>query len=224
MFPGDFAWGVATASYQIEGAVNEDGRAASIWDTFSHTPGTIENGDTGDDACDHYHRYLEDVELIARLGVGWYRFSVAWPRLQPNGRGALNEAGLDFYSRLIDALLERSVEPWVTLYHWDLPQVLEDAGGWPARDTASNARHRDHFHHRLKHLLEGLHLRDLADFHDQRGDGPRRDRPFPGRLAVHPADRRHRRRGGGSHRTGDDSRLLVQRRTVSGLTAGSVNG
>jgi beta-glucosidase len=136
MFPGDFAWGVATASYQIEGAVNEDGRAASIWDTFSHTPGTIENGDTGDDACDHYHRYLEDVELIARLGVGWYRFSVAWPRLQPNGRGALNEAGLDFYSRLIDALLERSVEPWVTLYHWDLPQVLEDAGGWPARDTA----------------------------------------------------------------------------------------
>src|ERR1022692_4063011 len=112
MFPGDFAWGVATASYQIEGAVNEDGRAASIWDTFSHTPGTIENGDTGDDACDHYHRYLEDVELIARLGVGWYRFSVAWPRLQPNGRGALNEAGVDFYSQLIDALLERNVEPW----------------------------------------------------------------------------------------------------------------
>jgi Glycosyl hydrolase family 1 len=146
MFPGDFAWGVATASYQIEGAVNEDGRAASIWDTFSHTPGTIENGDTGDDACDHYHRYLEDVELIARLGVGWYRFSVAWPRLQPNGRGALNEA--------------------------DGPPVIRLA-------------------------TPGIVTTFIIVF-----------------IIC----------GGRSHRTGDDSRLLVQRRTVSGLTAGAVNG
>jgi beta-glucosidase len=135
-FPDGFAWGTATASYQIEGAVEEGGRSPSIWDTFSHTPGTIDNGDTGDVADDHYHRYEEDVELMADLGVGWYRFSLAWPRLQPDGRGALNEAGVDFYSRLIDALLAKGVQPWITLYHWDLPQVLQDAGGWPARDTA----------------------------------------------------------------------------------------
>jgi beta-glucosidase len=135
-FPDGFAWGTATASYQIEGAVAEDGRSPSIWDTFSHTPGKVENGDTGDVADDHYHRYEEDVELMAGLGVGWYRFSLAWPRLQPDGRGALNERGVDFYSRLVDALLARGIRPWVTLYHWDLPQVLEDEGGWPARDTA----------------------------------------------------------------------------------------
>jgi beta-glucosidase len=134
-FPDGFAWGSATASYQIEGAVAEDGRAPSIWDTFSHTPGAIENGDTGDVADDHYHRYAEDVELMAALGVGWYRFSLAWPRLIPHGTGAINEAGLDFYSRLIDALLEKGIRPWVTLYHWDLPQALEDDGGWLNRDT-----------------------------------------------------------------------------------------
>jgi beta-glucosidase len=135
-FPRGFAWGVATASYQIEGAVDEDGRGASIWDTFSHTPGAVTNGDTGDVADDHYHRYREDVGLMADLGVGYYRFSLAWPRLQPDGRGALNERGLDFYVRLIDALGEQGIAPWVTLYHWDLPQALQDAGGWPARDTA----------------------------------------------------------------------------------------
>jgi beta-glucosidase len=135
-FPDGFAWGTATASYQIEGAVDEDGRSPSIWDTFSHTPGKIEDGSTGDVADDHYHRYREDVDLMAGLGVGWYRFSLAWPRLQPDGRGALNEAGVDFYSRLIDTLLAKDIQPWVTLYHWDLPQVLQDAGGWPARDTA----------------------------------------------------------------------------------------
>jgi beta-glucosidase len=135
-FPEGFAWGTATASYQIEGAVAEDGRAPSIWDTFSHTPGKVQDGDTGDVADDHYHRYAEDVELMASLGVGWYRFSLAWPRLLPDGGGALNEAGLDFYSRLIDALLEKGIRPWVTLYHWDLPQVLQDRGGWPERDTA----------------------------------------------------------------------------------------
>jgi beta-glucosidase len=135
-FPEGFAWGTATASYQIEGAVDEGGRSKSIWDTFSHTPGKVDSGDTGDVADDHYHRYEEDVAHMADLGVGWYRFSLAWPRLQPDGRGALNDAGVDFYTRLIEALLAKDIKPWVTLYHWDLPQVLEDAGGWPERDTA----------------------------------------------------------------------------------------
>jgi len=135
-FPDGFAWGTATASYQIEGAVDEDGRSPSIWDTFSHTPGKVQDGDTGDVADDHYHRYEEDVELMAGLGIGWYRFSIAWPRVQPDGRGAINEAGIDFYARLVDALLAKDITPWVTLYHWDLPQVLQDAGGWPERDTA----------------------------------------------------------------------------------------
>jgi beta-glucosidase len=134
-FPDGFAWGVATASYQIEGAVDEDGRGRSIWDTFSRTPGAVQGGDTGDVADDHYHRYRKDVGLIADLGVGAYRFSLAWPRLQPEGRGALNERGVDFYVRLLDALAERGIEPWVTLYHWDLPQALQDAGGWPTRDS-----------------------------------------------------------------------------------------
>jgi beta-glucosidase len=135
-FPPGFAWGTATASYQIEGAVTADGRRPSIWDTFSHTPGVILGGDDGDVADDHYHRFREDVALMADLGVTHYRFSLAWPRIQPDGRGAANEAGLDFYRRLVDELLGRGIEPWVTLYHWDLPQALEDAGGWPARDTA----------------------------------------------------------------------------------------
>ena len=135
-FPEGFAWGTATASYQIEGAVTEGGRSPSIWDTFSHTPGAIFEADTGDVADDHYHRYAEDVGLLADLGVTHYRFSLAWPRLQPDGRGALNPQGLDFYNRLVDELLSKDIEPWVTLYHWDLPQSLEDAGGWPARDTA----------------------------------------------------------------------------------------
>ena len=136
-FPDGFAWGVATASYQNEGAVREDGRSPSIWDTFADTSGKIVDGKTGEVACDHYHRYAEDVDLLADLGVTHYRFSLAWPRLQPDGRSGLNAAGVDFYSRLIEALLERGIQPWVTLYHWDLPQVLEDAGGWPERDTAS---------------------------------------------------------------------------------------
>jgi beta-glucosidase len=136
IFPDDFAWGVASASYQIEGAVAEDGRLPSIWDTFSHTPGAVLGGDTGDVADDHYHRWPEDLDLLAALGVDRYRFSLAWPRLQPTGSGALNEAGVDFYSRLVDGLLERGIEPWATLYHWDLPQALQDAGGWPERATA----------------------------------------------------------------------------------------
>jgi len=135
-FPPGFQWGTATASYQVEGAVKVDGRGRSIWDTFSHTPGKVHDGDTGDVACDHYHRLDHDLELMARLGLGAYRFSVAWPRVQPTGRGPVNVAGLDFYSRLVDGLLERGIAPVATLYHWDLPQELEDDGGWPHRDTA----------------------------------------------------------------------------------------
>ena len=139
-FPPDFVWGTATASYQIEGAVAEDGRTPSIWDTFSHTPGKTLDGDTGDVADDHYHRYVEDIALMRSLGLMSYRFSVAWPRLTPqvtaDRLGPVNEAGLAFYDRLVDALLEAGISPAVTLYHWDLPQALEDAGGWTSRATA----------------------------------------------------------------------------------------
>jgi beta-glucosidase len=135
-FPEQFVWGSATASYQIEGGVHENGRGASIWDTFSHTPGRVLNGDTGDVAADHFHRWPEDLDHIAELGLDAYRFSISWPRVQPGGSGEFNQAGIDFYSRLVDGLLERGVAPVATLYHWDLPQELEDAGGWPARDTA----------------------------------------------------------------------------------------
>jgi beta-glucosidase len=134
--PTGFLWGAATAAYQVEGAADEDGRGRSIWDTFSHTPGRVQDGDTGDVAVDHYHRYREDVALMADLGLSSYRFSVAWPRIQPDGRGRVDRRGLDFYRRLVDELLSAGIEPWVTLYHWDLPQALEDAGGWPERDTA----------------------------------------------------------------------------------------
>ncbi|GAA3386673.1 GH1 family beta-glucosidase [Cryptosporangium minutisporangium] len=133
-FPPDFVWGVATASYQIEGAVNEDGRGPSVWDTFSHTPGKTHNGETGDVADDHYHRYAEDLDLMAGLGVDAYRFSIAWPRIQPTGDGPANPAGLDFYDRLVDAMLARGITPAATLYHWDLPQAQEDKGGWLQRD------------------------------------------------------------------------------------------
>ncbi|MEV0401177.1 GH1 family beta-glucosidase [Actinoallomurus sp. NPDC050550] len=125
----EFLWGAATASYQIEGAAREDGRVPSIWDTYSHTPGRVLNGDTGDVAADHYHRWPEDVEIMRELGLGAYRFSIAWPRIH-------DQRGIDFYSRLVDALIERGIKPVATLYHWDLPQELEDAGGWTARDTA----------------------------------------------------------------------------------------
>ncbi len=135
-FPSGFLWGTATASYQIEGGVDEGGRGESIWDRFAHTPGRILNGDTGDVAADHYHRYREDVALMGELGLNAYRFSIAWPRLQPDGSGPLSADGLGFYERLVDELLGAGIRPWVTLYHWDLPQALEDAGGWPARDTA----------------------------------------------------------------------------------------
>ncbi|MHB8293083.1 MAG: GH1 family beta-glucosidase [Acidimicrobiales bacterium] len=134
-FPPDFRWGAATAAYQIEGAVDEDGRGKSIWDTYSHTEGRINNGDTGDVACDHYHRFEDDIALMADLGIRNYRFSVAWPRVLPDGEGRVNAAGLDFYSRLVDTLLAHGIRPLVTLYHWDLPEALHDKGGWGSRDT-----------------------------------------------------------------------------------------
>jgi len=130
----DFLWGVATSSFQIEGATNEDGRGPSIWDTFCKVPGKVANGDTGDIACDHYHRYIEDLDLMKWMGVRAYRFSVAWPRVIPNGVGKLNELGLDFYDRLIDSLLKREIAPWLTMYHWDLPEALQLRGGWNNRE------------------------------------------------------------------------------------------
>jgi beta-glucosidase len=149
-FPADFTWGVATAAYQIEGAVTEDGRSPSIWDTYSHIPGKIDRGDTGDVACDHYHRWPEDIAIMKELGVNAYRFSVAWPRVVPGGDGPVNPAGLAFYDRLVDALLEAGITPYPTLYHWDLPQVLQDRGGWPARDTA------EHFAAYASHVASAL--------------------------------------------------------------------
>jgi beta-glucosidase len=134
-FPSDFVWGAATAAYQVEGAATEDGRGESIWDRFSATPGKVVNGDTGAVACDTYHRYAEDIGLMRSLGIGAFRLSVAWPRILPEGRGRVNQAGLDFYDRLVDDSLANGLDPYVTLYHWDLPQVLEDRGGWPARET-----------------------------------------------------------------------------------------
>lgn len=133
-FPDDFVWGAATAAYQIEGAWDEDGKGESIWDRFTHTPDRIVDGSTGDAACDHYHRYRQDIALLKALGVKAYRFSIAWPRVLPGGAGAVNARGLDFYDRLVDSLLEAQIDPYVTLYHWDLPQTLQDRGGWGNRD------------------------------------------------------------------------------------------
>ncbi len=135
-FPADFVWGASTSSYQIEGAVEEDGRGKSVWDIFSHEAGRVKGGDTGDVACDHYHRWIEDVEWLARGGFNAYRFSTAWPRILPAGTGVIEHRGLDFYDRLVDGLIGRGVTPWLCLYHWDLPQALQDQGGWTKRDIA----------------------------------------------------------------------------------------
>ncbi len=135
-FPSDFVWGAAASAYQIEGAAYEDGRGESIWDRFCATPGKVRAGDTGEIACDFYHRYPQDIALMSELGLDAFRFSISWPRVVPGGRGPVNEAGLDFYDRLVDALLEAGIRPFVNLFHWDLPQQLEDAGGWPERATA----------------------------------------------------------------------------------------
>ncbi len=138
-FPNQFSWGVATSAYQIEGAWNEDGRSPSHWDTFAHTPGNTRNGENGDVACDHYHRWPEDVALMASLNIQAYRFSVSWPRILPNGGSQINQKGLDYYDRLVDGLLEARIRPFITLYHWELPQTLQDLGGWPERNVV------DHF-------------------------------------------------------------------------------
>jgi len=134
-FPREFVWGAATAAYQIEGATTEDGRGESIWDRFCRTPGKVANGDTGDRACEHYHLWREDLELMSSLGLQAYRFSISWPRIQPDGRGPVNQKGLDFYRRLVEGLLEREIAPLGTMYHWDLPQRLQDRGGWAAREV-----------------------------------------------------------------------------------------
>jgi beta-glucosidase len=154
-FPPPFVIGSATASYQIEGAVQEDGRGPSIWDTFSHTPGRTVNGDTGDVADDHYHRLDSDLDLMKELGLDAYRFSIAWPRIQPLGSGAWNAKGLAFYARLVDGLLERGIQPIATLYHWDLPQALEDQGGWVNRDTAY--RYAEYAAHTVEALGDRVH-------------------------------------------------------------------
>jgi beta-glucosidase len=135
-FPNGFLWGMATAAYQVEGAWNIDGKGESIWDRFAHTPGKIRDGSNGDVACDQYHRYKEDVAILKRLNQKSYRFSISWARIQPSGRGAVNQKGLDYYGRLVDALLEAGIRPFCTIYHWDLPQGLEDLGGWPNRELA----------------------------------------------------------------------------------------
>jgi beta-glucosidase len=159
-FPSDFVWGAATASYQIEGAVHEDGRGESVWDRFCATPGKVRGGDTGDVACDFYHRYRDDVKLMKELGLDAFRFSIAWPRVLPEGRGTVNQAGLDFYDRLVDELLANGIEPFATLFHWDSPQALEDEGGWRARATAEAfveyteavaSRLGDRVHHWITH-------------------------------------------------------------------------
>jgi beta-glucosidase len=135
-FPTEFVWGAATAAYQIEGATEADGRGESIWDRFSHTPGKVANGDTGDSACEHYYRWREDLDVMSSLGLQSYRFSISWPRIQPDGRGPANRKGIDFYRRLSEGLLERGIVPLATLYHWDLPQALQDEGGWTSREVA----------------------------------------------------------------------------------------
>ena len=136
-FPENFLWGAATASYQIEGAVFEGGRGTTVWDVFSDTPGKVKNGDSGEVACDHYHRYPDDIAIMKQLGLQTYRFSVAWSRILPEGTGAVNPAGLDFYDKLVDGLLANGIRPYITLYHWDLPQALEDKGGWTNKDIVN---------------------------------------------------------------------------------------
>ena len=202
-FPPGFLWGAATSAYQIEGAVSEDGRGRSIWDSFCDGPGNVLNGDTGAVACDSYHRYGEDIALMRELGLGALRFSVAWPRVLPDGRGRVNAAGLDFYDRFVDGLLEAGIRPFVTLYHWDLPQALQERGGWPARETAAAfAEYVEVVHGRLGDRVHdwiticepwivswlGYGTGEHAPGHRSPDRGARRRAPRPGRA-------RARRRG-----------------------------
>ena len=184
-FPQGFLWGSATASYQVEGAANVDGRGPSIWDTFSHTPGKTNNGDTGDVANDHYHLYKQDVGLMKALGLKTYRFSVSWSRVFPEGVGTPNPKGIDFYSRLVDEVLAAGIQPYCTLFHWDLPQALEDKGGWQSRDTseafASYAGYvAQHLSDRVKHFMTMNEMRSFVDI------GYRDGRHAPG-LTLPPA-------------------------------------
>ena len=182
-FPKDFAWGVATAAPQVEGAAFADGKGESIWDRFSRLPGKVRNGDTLDVACDHYHRFREDFALMRSLGIRNYRLSIAWPRIYPKGDGALNQAGLDFYHRLFEAMAENGIMPWVTLFHWDLPQALEDQGGWPSRVVVDAfARYADTvvstFAGRVKNWFTMNEIRCFTDF----GYGPDGHNRAPGRV------------------------------------------
>jgi beta-glucosidase len=185
LFPKGFLWGSATASYQVEGAVKEDGRGVSIWDTFSHTPGKTNNGDTGDVADDHYHRYKEDIQLMKAMGLQTYRFSVAWPRIFPNGTGTPNPKGIDFYSRVVDELLANNIQPYCTLFHWDLPQALEDKyGGWQSRETSEAFANyagyvAQHLSDRVQHFMTLNEMRSFVDI------GYRDGRHAPGlKLSV----------------------------------------
>jgi beta-glucosidase len=190
-FPTGFVWGAATAAYQVEGAWNEDGKGESIWDRFTHTPGKIKNHDTGDVACDSYHLYRDDIALMRALNLKSYRFSISWPRIMPAGVGAVNPAGLDYYKRLVDALLEAGIRPLLTLYHWDLPQALEEVGGWPERDTA--ARFADYCEAAARAL--GDRVRDWCLFNEPKtftqvgywygGHAPGRKDPLSCLKAMH---------------------------------------
>src|SRR5260370_525422 len=165
-FPNHFRWGAATAAYQIEGAVNEDGRGESIWDRFCVTPGNVHNNESGAVADDHYHRYHEDVQFMQELGLNAYRFSIAWPRILPTGQGQVNIAGLDFYDRLVDALLAANIEPFVTLYHWDLPQALQDEfGGLASRNTATPFPENSH----LDSIFRGSYPNDILNLLEYKG-------------------------------------------------------
>lgn len=187
-FPADFLWGSATASYQVEGAYQEGGRGVSIWDTFSHTPGKVHGGDTGDVADDFYHRYRDDIRLMKDLGLKTFRFSVAWPRIFPNATGAPNQAGIDFYQRMVDAVLEAGIQPFCTLYHWDLPQVLQDKGGWENKDTAKAFADYAGFTagklaDRVKHFMTMNEMRTFVEVGNKEGrHAPGLTLP-PGRLA-----------------------------------------
>src|SRR5580698_5590478 len=167
-FPQNFIWGTATAAYQVEGAVHEDGRGPSVWDTFSHTPGKTFQGQTGDVADDFYHRYSQDIPLMQRLGCKGFRFSIAWPRVFPQGTGTPNPKGLDFYNRMLDTLLAAGVQPYCTLFHWDLPQALEDKGGWQSRDTSEAFANyagyvAEHLSDRVSHFMT---LNEMSSFVD----------------------------------------------------------
>lgn len=184
-FPKGFLWGSATASYQVEGAVNVDGRGPSIWDTFSHTPGKTNNGDTGDVANDHYHLYRSDIQLMKAMGLKTYRFSVAWSRIFPTGTGTANPKGIDFYNRLVDELLANGIMPYCTLFHWDLPQALEDKGGWQSRDTSEAFANyagyvAGHLSDRVKYFMTLNEMRSFVDI------GYRDGRHAPG-LKLPPA-------------------------------------